>query len=170
MPLILSHAAPQDAARISEIHMAAFSSNEMLLAQFPTPDIRAALKNGIEKKALADINDPKTSVLVVRELEMMQMEVDVDGARNDVETGKIISFAKWSHPVLDGEDHSEPQWVWPEGTEREILEKWTKVVDEAQEKVLGREPSYREFLAFLQFVFLLAQLNWHEDCCFDLTL
>ena len=156
MPLVLSHATPQDAARISEIHMAAFGSNKMLLAQFPTPAIRAALRNSIERKALADIDDPKTSVLVVRELETMQGDPGVGGERNDVGRGKIISFAKWSHPVEEGEDYSEPQWAWPEGTERDILEKWTKVVDEAQEKVLGREPSYRELLASPQFVVFLA--------------
>jgi hypothetical protein len=156
MPLVLSHATPHDAVRISEIHMAAFSSNGMLLAHFLHPRSAPRFKSSIEERALADINDPKTSVLVVRELEMIQMDMDmdVDGAQNNVGRGKIISFAKWCHPAKEGEDYTEPQWVWPEGTEREILEKWTRVVDEAQEKVLGREPSYREFLAFLHSVLL----------------
>lgn len=55
----------EDAARIAEIHMAAFKDNAMLRAQFPTPTIRKSLQICIEDKTLADINDPKISVLVV---------------------------------------------------------------------------------------------------------
>lgn len=55
----------EDAARIAEIHMAAFKHNAMLHAQFPTPTIRKSLQICIEEKALADINDPRISVLVV---------------------------------------------------------------------------------------------------------
>lgn len=58
-------ATPEDAPRIAEIHMAAFGPNAMLHAQFPTPTIRKRLQTCIEKKALADIDDPKTTVLVV---------------------------------------------------------------------------------------------------------
>ena len=68
MPLHLSLATPEDAPRIAEIHMAAFATNGMLLAQFPTPEIRAGLQISIEEKALADIKDDKISVLVVREM------------------------------------------------------------------------------------------------------
>lgn len=45
--------------------MAAFKHNAMLHAQFPTPTIRKSLQTCIEDKALADINDPKITVLVV---------------------------------------------------------------------------------------------------------
>jgi hypothetical protein len=64
-PLLMRLATRQDAPRIAEIHMAAFGTNAMLLAQFPTPAIRQALQISIENKALADIDDPKTTVLVV---------------------------------------------------------------------------------------------------------
>lgn len=63
--LSLRTAIPEDASRIAEIHMAAFGSNAMLHAQFPTPAIRKRLQTSIEEKALADIRDPKTTVLVV---------------------------------------------------------------------------------------------------------
>jgi ribosomal protein L12E/L44/L45/RPP1/RPP2 len=59
-------AVPADAVRIAEIHVAAFSSNAMLLAQFPTPEARKGLQESARVKALADIADPKISVLVVR--------------------------------------------------------------------------------------------------------
>lgn len=55
----------EDAPRVAEIHMAAFKHNAMLHAQFPTPTIRKSLQTCIEDKALADINDPKVTVLVV---------------------------------------------------------------------------------------------------------
>lgn len=58
-------ATPGDAPRIAEIHMAAFGSNAMLHAQFRAPVIRRGLQISIENKALADIEDPKVTVLVV---------------------------------------------------------------------------------------------------------
>lgn len=130
MTLFLQLATPSDAARIAEIHVAAFSSNGMLLAQFPTPTVRVGLQKCIEKKALDDINDSKTTVLVVRE--------------EGESSGEIVSFAKWSHPVLEGEDYVEPPWVWPEGTRMDILKRWGSKLEEAQEKVLGGAPCYRE--------------------------
>jgi len=143
MPLTLHLATPSDAARIAEIHMAAFGSNSMLLAQFPTPAVRTALQSSIERKALDDMNDPKTSVLVVRDSDLGK---DVQNEEPDTSdgSGEIISFAKWSHPILEGEEHSEPPWVWPEGTRMDILEKWGNKLEEAQEKVLSGAPCYRK--------------------------
>ncbi|OTB00275.1 hypothetical protein M426DRAFT_324423 [Hypoxylon sp. CI-4A] len=126
MPLILSEANHTDAYRISEIHMATFGSNKMLLAQFPMPALHEPLRKCIEMKALADIDDPKTTVLVVRE-----------------ESGQAVAFAKWAHPVTPDEDYVEPPWIWPEGTNMEVLEGWTKKTEEAQQKALGETPCYR---------------------------
>jgi hypothetical protein len=145
MSIVLSYATIDDAPRIAEIHIAAFGSNAMLLAQFPTSEVRAALKKTIELKAREDINDPKISVLVVRELARQEDKLGVNGIRDEVQGSKIISFAKWSHPVKKMEGYAEPQWVWPEGTETNILEMWAKRVDEAHEKIMGSEPCYREF-------------------------
>jgi len=78
MPLYLSHATQEDAPRIAEIHMAAFASNGMLLAQFPTPEVRVALQSCIENKALADIKDDKISVLIVRDV-----SEQVNGTQNE---------------------------------------------------------------------------------------
>lgn len=54
-----------DALWIAEIHMAAFGCNAMLHAQFPNLAIHKELQTCIKDKALADITDPKTTVLVV---------------------------------------------------------------------------------------------------------
>jgi hypothetical protein len=163
MPLKLCTATPADAPRIAEIHMLAFGSNKMLRAQFPTPAIRAALQKCIEDKALADIEDPKISVLVVRELLSEEQEV-VKDERGDVgmgevvpKEGKVISFAKWSHPIEEGENYVEPPWVWPEGTNLEVLENWGREIDEAYDRVLGATPCYRK-ASNLLFPFLFLEL------------
>ncbi|XXH00570.1 hypothetical protein Hte_006918 [Hypoxylon texense] len=122
----------QDAPRIAEIHMAAFGLNAMLHAQFPTPAIRRGLQTCIENKALADIDDPKTTVLVV---------TSSDASEKNVAT--IVAFAKWSHPIPPGEDYVEPPWIWPEGTDLETLQAWTAKAAEAESRSVGDAPCYR---------------------------
>lgn len=122
-----------DANRIADIHMAAFGTNALLRAQFPTPDVRTQLRNCIATKAAADIRDPNIAVLVVRDQD------------------KIVSFAKWSLPVSTSETYVEAPWVWPEGTDLEVLGEWTEKMEEAQQRALGERPSYREFDLSLHF-------------------
>ena len=107
--------------------MAAFGTNAMLLAQFPTPATREKLQICIAEKALADIRDPKIAVLVVRD------------------DDEVISFAKWSLPVLEeGETYVEAPWLWPEGTNWEVLDQWAGVVESAKDRVIGEVPCYRK--------------------------
>ncbi|KAI1748631.1 putative GNAT family acetyltransferase [Xylaria castorea] len=122
----------EDAPRIADIHMAAFGPNAMLHAQFPTPAIRKRLQTCIANKALADIDDPKTTVLVV---------TNSDDPKRDVST--VVAFAKWSHPVLPGEDYIEPPWVWPEGTDLNTLGAWIAKAAEAESRSVGDAPCYR---------------------------
>ena len=126
MDLTLAKASESDANRIADIHMAAFGSNMMLLAQFPTPAIRDELRICIAEKAKADIKDPKTAVLVVRE------------------GPEIISFAKWALPVSQSEEYVEPPWRWPEATNHAVLDRWTEKVEAAQKNILGESPCYRK--------------------------
>lgn len=108
--------------------MAAFSTNPLLLAQFPTPALRNALQTCIATKALADIRDPKIAVLVV---------ADDDGGGEEEEEEEIVSFAKWSLPVARGEAYVETAWGWPEGTELGVLEGWGGLVEGARGRVVG---------------------------------
>lgn len=133
MPLLLGEATPADAPRIAQIHMAAFGPNAMLRAQFPTPEVRRELEASIEAKALADIEDSKTTVLVVR-------EADTETS----ETSPVVAFAKWSHPVHSHEVYEEPPWVWPDGTDHAVLDAWTKKCEDAQQRVMGERACYRE--------------------------
>ena len=126
MALDLSMAVESDADRIAAVHMAAFASNEMLRAQFPTPSAREQLRLCIARKAVDDIQDPKTAVLVVRS------------------EGDIISFAKWSLPILESEEYVESPWSWPEETDLAVLNGWMEIVESAKQRVLGNAPCYRK--------------------------
>jgi len=134
MPLTLSIATEAEAEsvaqRIADIHMNAFGSNYMLLAQFPTPAVREGLRQSIFRKAIDDINDSKTTVVLVK-----------DG-------DEIISFAKWVDPIREGESYEEPPWHWPEGTRLDILDDWTGRVEKASDEVLGSRPHYRKLRDF----------------------
>ncbi|KAI1146781.1 putative GNAT family acetyltransferase [Nemania diffusa] len=121
----------EDAPRIAEIHMAAFGPNAMLHAQFPTPAIRERLQTCIADKALADIDYPKTTVLVV---------TTSDDPKRDDST--IVAFAKWSHPIRPNEDYIEPPWVWPEGTDHKTLDAWIAKAAEAESRSVGDTPCY----------------------------
>ncbi|KAI8630612.1 putative GNAT family acetyltransferase [Xylariaceae sp. FL1651] len=159
MPLKLTPAGPADAARIAEIHMAAFGSNAMLLAQFPTPEVRKGLQESIRLKALADIEDPKISVLVVRDLPSNPAatarvengssnrsgvkEITSEAETEEDRGGKVVAFAKWSHPTARDDGYEETPWIWPPGTDLEILDGWARVAEEAQEQAVGDKPCYR---------------------------
>lgn len=125
-------ATPEDAPRIAEIHMAAFGSNAMLHAQFPTPAIREGLQRSVEEKALADIHDSSTTVLVVTSSDCL-----------DGNVGAIVAFAKWSHPVPRGQDSAEPPWIWPEGTDLDTLDAWISRAAEIEGRCISDKPCYR---------------------------
>ncbi|KAL4939167.1 hypothetical protein BDV06DRAFT_199337 [Aspergillus oleicola] len=126
--LTLTEATESDASRIADIHMAAFGSNHMLLAQFPTPEIRQGLWTALKEKALSEMQDPYWTVLVVR----------------DAVTGETISFAKWQHPIPESEQdtYEEVPWKWPAETRLDILDEWTGKFVAAGEKLLGKTPIY----------------------------
>ena len=120
-----------DADRIADVHMAAFGSNALLHAQFPTPSVRTQLRDSIAAKAAADIRDPNIAVVVVRDLE-----------------NQIMSFAKWSMPVAATEQgqgtYAETPWRWPEGTNFAVLDEWTARMENAKQRFVGERPAYSE--------------------------
>jgi hypothetical protein len=137
MPIQCCIAEPGDASRIADIHTAAFASNAMLLAQFPSAEVRQALQHSIELKALADIRDPDTTVLTVRKNEKaLSDESD--------KLSDIIAFAKWAHPIGPNDGYEEPLWIWPEGTAFDVLAEWTQLMEEAQTTAMGSQACYRK--------------------------
>ena len=119
-------AGESDADRIADVHMAAFGSNALLCAQFPTPAVRDRLRDCIARKALDDIRDPNIAVLVVRDQD------------------RVMSFAKWSLPVAASETYVETPWIWPEGTNFPVLNEWTEKAEQAYLRILGESTSYCE--------------------------
>ncbi|PGH09490.1 hypothetical protein GX51_00595 [Blastomyces parvus] len=123
MPLTLTNAEESDVGDIADIHLASFGQNMMLRAQFPTPALREGLRVSLMDKAREEIRDPQWAVLVIRD------------------ENEIISFAKWKRPVNDAAYHEAP-WRWPEGTRMDILDEWTKKVDDACSRAIGNTPCY----------------------------
>ena len=129
----IAEAAESDAEAIADVHMAAFSNNDMLLAQFPTPSIRVQLRHCIARKAADDIRDPKITVLVI------------------YSEGQLISFAKWSLPISPLEKYEETSWIWPVETDFSVLERWTEQVEAAQQRAMGTRQCYRKCKIFMAF-------------------
>lgn len=155
MPLYCCAAKPKDAPRIAAIHMAAFASNPMLLAQFRTAAAREALQPIIAQKTLTEIEDANTTVLVVKIGATPDGEDEKDSElRNDVNApsaeGTIIAFAKWAHPTEseeeeeeeEEEEHHDTPWTWPEGTAVDVLAGWKKCTDKAQREAMGPQACY----------------------------
>ena len=145
MALKLMVATEADASRIADIHMAAFATNEMLLAQFPTPSVRKALWTCIARKAADDIRDPHIAVLLIK-------DVDLDS--------EIISFAKWNLPTSSSAN--EAPWIWPEGIRIDILDRWTEEVEIAKDLVVKDESHYRTcVLCWSCEMRLLSSISFH---------
>ncbi|KAI9150012.1 hypothetical protein HJFPF1_09762 [Paramyrothecium foliicola] len=119
-----------DATRIAEIHMAAFGPYAMLHAQFPSPRIREKLLVSVENKALADIDDPKTTVLVV-------------SSSGEDNADSVIDFAKWLHPVHPSDHYVQSPWAWPDGTDLDTLGAWTARAAEAESRAVPDARCYR---------------------------
>lgn len=137
----------------------------MLHAQFPSSDLRARLHLAIIDKTLRDLQDAKTAVLVVKARARAETKPDLqpesqpEGLRNEPTPGdkepsvqgekvtqeeEIISYARWILPSEKEEGYVEPPWRLPEGTDWGVLNGWTKLVEQADERQLRGKPCYRE--------------------------
>jgi hypothetical protein len=133
MVLQLSPATAADVDRIAAIHLAAFDSNVLLHAQFPTPSSLAALRSILSNDMLHTIQEGETSrkvVLVVR-----------DSAAGD----QIIGFAKWDLPGLAKGTPVHPDVTWPAECRKEFLDEYHTKAEAAKERVMGDGECYRKF-------------------------
>ena len=133
MVLEVTAATKSDADRIADIHMAAFGTNMLLLAQFLTLAIRDQLRDCIAQKASDDLRDPNIAVRIVRDHD------------------QIIAFAKWSLPVSTSKTYEEAPWNWPQGTNYSVLDEWTEKSEAVKERILGNSLSYRKLPEFSSF-------------------
>lgn len=130
MVLKLSNAGPADVDRIAAIHLAAFSSNILLHAQFPTTASLASLRSILVEEMLLAIENLETVskvVLVVRDSEANE---------------QIISFAKWDLPGVP--KHPKSNILWHEDVRQEYLEEYVGLAEAAKDRVVGNAPCYRE--------------------------
>lgn len=134
MVLRLSAAIAVDVDEIAAIHLAAFDSNVLLHAQFPTPASLDALRSYLSQDILASIRggeECKKAVLVVR----------------DTEAGdRIISFAKWDLPGLaaDSKGLQGPDITCIKGCKKEYLEEYVTKAEDAKTRVIANTPCYRK--------------------------
>ncbi|EFE39466.1 GNAT family acetyltransferase, putative [Trichophyton verrucosum HKI 0517] len=123
--LILEQAQESDAQHIVDIHIKAFSSNLMLLAQFPTATAQEGLKTFLIDLIIQEIRDPGYAVFVVRDAQ-----------------GCLVSFARWCLPRYTPDPHREAPSQLPEGTDMEVLNAWSARVLDVTRKVIGDTPHY----------------------------
>jgi len=132
MVLHLSEAAADDVDRIAEIHLAAFDSNVLLHAQFPTKASLEWLHSILSREMLSAIqneHDSGKAVLIVK-------DTDADN--------QIISFAKWDLPVGFSKGSYHSNLTWPEDCRQEYLEQYYELAEATKNRVVGDQPCYRK--------------------------
>jgi hypothetical protein len=163
MTFQLELARPDDATRIAEIHMNAFGSNALIRAIHAADEHLKDLFKAVENKALADMQDVKTTVLVVRHVDgsTVNSGTNVSGAGpgNEVDNtivkdakGDVVGFAKWAHPIFPSDDYSPPLWNLPKSTDLEILRPWRVQVEKVEEEIIGHTPRYGRFFYIVSCV------------------
>lgn len=111
-----------DADRIASIHLAAFDSNIMLHAQFPTNRALSGLHEVLVEDIIRSIRDPSKEVCVIREM------------------GLIVSFAKWFLP--DADEGLVDEIHWPKDTDIQLLNEYFDKCEEEKNLILGSRSCY----------------------------
>ena len=141
MPVSISPAQPKDAVDIAALHVQAFSPNALMRAIYPTPAIWAALQGCVEEKILADMKEPKITVLVAKH---------TDEAEVREEQGKTVGYAVWCHPIkAEEQDWKLPTWKLPEGTDWNVLKPWLAAAGKIVEEVIGHTPHYGRWWCYV---------------------
>ncbi|TVY85028.1 Allophanate hydrolase [Lachnellula suecica] len=130
MVLQLSDAADGDVDEIARLHLAAFDSNVLLHAQFPTPESLATLHSVLSQEILHDIQNAQAAGKVVKVV------------RDTEADSKIISFAKWDLPNVSKVGHQVDS-AWHEDTRREFLDIYHEKARDAKARVVGDKLCYR---------------------------
>lgn len=127
--------ADNDCGRIAQIHLQAMDSNLLLHVQFPTAASLDKLQGFLDAYTLEELKDPKVGILAAR----------------DASTNDVVSFAKWDYPSSDrGEDCAKLETGSLsnlEGCQREFLDRYAALAEEAKKKAFGDRPCYRGLLS-----------------------
>jgi hypothetical protein len=141
MVLQIATAIAADVEDIAAIHLAAFDSNVLLHAQFPTASSLKGLRSILIQEMLTALQQPQDSgksILVVRDTE----------ANN-----RIISFAKWDLPGPAQTIH--PGVTWPSDCRQEYLDQYHEKAEAAKSRVIGDKLCYRKICVSSFFLVLL---------------
>ncbi|RDW71800.1 amidase signature (AS) enzyme-5 [Coleophoma crateriformis] len=123
MAINILEAGEADAELIAAIHLAAFDSNILLHAQFPTSTALASLQTILAEETKSSIRDPTKTVLIAKQY------------------SKVIGFAKWdlpTHTKIPFEDI-----VWPDDADHDYLDQYANKAEAAKGRVTSDEPCYR---------------------------
>jgi GNAT superfamily N-acetyltransferase len=146
MTFHLTTAQPENAPRIAQLHIDAFSSNALIRAIYAADTNLTGLRKAVELKAVADMQDEKTTVLVAR-------------CNKTISEDSIIGFAKWTHPIHSHEKYTPPKWNLPQSTDHDILGRWKKEVEKVESKIIGDEPHYGLLMASTDMKLCLTKIE-----------
>ncbi|CAE7175369.1 GNAT family acetyltransferase [Pyrenophora teres f. teres] len=143
-PVYLRPAHPLDAPKLAALHTSAFSSNKLMRAIYPTPQIWTAFQSAVEKKMVADMYDDHTTVMVAV-AKRVASEAGAEREAALLEIGKgdeIVGFAVWIHPTPSKEGFIPPAWNLPEGTDWGVLGPWKDAAEKVASDVIGESRHY----------------------------
>ena len=148
----LRPAQPLDGPKIAALHLSAFSSNKLMRAIYPTPQIWAAFQSAVQKKITADIRHPYTTVMVAiarksasepgSERRTEKEAAQGEGGKGD----EIIGFAVWIHPTPSNQEPTPPSWNLPEGTDWAVLRPWKDAAAKVASDVIGDRLHYGKLI------------------------
>jgi hypothetical protein len=127
----LEVARPEHAPRITQIHIDAFGTNAIVRAIHAADRGFQELCKAIERKALADMADSNTTVLIAR---------NAGGNADDL--SNIIGFAKWVAPIHPEEQHFTPPWDLEKTADWEILGPWIEIAQKVEDEIIGNTPHW----------------------------
>jgi hypothetical protein len=146
MSFRLEIARPDDAPRITQIHMDSFGSNALIRAIHATDLELSELRKAVEMKALADMEDSKTTVLVVRHVNIITSERSLGASTEEgntrSESRDIVGFAKWIHSYHPDDKYTPPSWTLPKTTDWKVLRPWIAEVQKVEEQIIGSTPRF----------------------------
>jgi hypothetical protein len=113
---------------ISDVHLRAMRSNELLHAQFPNPEAIAYLHGWLGRNTVQHIHDDDKGTMVAL----------------DVKGGKMASFIKWLLHRKTEQEAPDGDEEWPDCCRREYLDSYGALTESVRDDVMGKEAYYRE--------------------------
>lgn len=124
----------EDAVTITDTHIRAMDSNELLHAKYPDVECWSSLRESILKNTLDHIADNRDKCILVA---------------RDPETSQIASFVEWlvqRRGESTGDQDENEGEQWPATCRTHYINTYTATTKEARREVMGNKPYYRKSL------------------------